>query len=143
MMKKRKGAALPSAVILCMFMLIVTFGVTYLIIDNFTLNRISELDNNAELIFLTSHNEYIKNDGDLSAISDTTYVYKEYKESASIIHGAGAEDKDIKALVAYNAANTMKFYSIYDFYADELIAYQTSDFYIVDNRLANLIPIEE
>ena len=59
-MKKKKGAALPTAIILCMFMLIVTFGAAYLVIDNFTVNRISELDNNAELIFLTSHNEYVK-----------------------------------------------------------------------------------
>ena len=55
-MRKKKGAALPMAIILCMFMLIVSFAVSYLVVDNFTINRITEFDNNSELVFLTSHN---------------------------------------------------------------------------------------
>ena len=137
-MKSKKGAALPTAIILCMFMLIVTFGVTYLVIDNFTVNRISELDNNAELIFLTSHNEYVKNSGDLLSITDTTYNYKEYKKS---------ELENVKALVALNKAGEMKFYSIYDFDHDELLAYQTSEFYITNDGeydyLGGLIKVKD
>ena len=140
-MKKKKGAALPTAIILCMFMLIVTFGVAYLVIDNFTVNRISELDNNAELIFLTSHNEYVKgikanSSADISTIiTDTTYVYKEYKKN-----------DDVRALVAKNLAGEMKFYSVYDFDQDKLLAYQTSDFYITNDGvydyLGGIVPME-
>ncbi len=140
-MKKKKGAALPTAIILCMFMLIVTFGVAYLVIDNFTVNRISELDNNAELIFLTSHNEYVKGikanaSADISTIiTDKTYVYKEYKKN-----------DDVRALVAKNLAGEMKFYSVYDFDQDKLLAYQTSDFYITNDGvydyLGGIVPME-
>ena len=125
-MRKKKGAALPTAIILCMFMLIVSFAVAYLVVDNFTINRISEFDANSELIFLTSHNEYIKNH-DLSDITDTTYEYRNYEKQ---------DNTNIKALVAYQKGNNeMKFYSIYDFEHDEVevLAYQTSNFYITND----------
>ena len=132
-MRKKKGAALPTAVILCMFMLVVTFGVTYLVIENFTVNRISEYENTAELIFLTSHNQYVKNNGDKTKITDTTYDYEDYQK----------EGTDIKALVAYSKNGDMEFYSIYDFNENKLLAYQTSNFYITESGLGGIVPIEE
>ena len=125
-MRKKKGAALPMAIILCMFMLIVSFAVSYLVVDNFTINRITEFDNNSELVFLTSHNEYIKNH-DLNDITDDTHQYKDYEKP---------DNTNIKALVAYQKNDTkIVFYSIYDFEHNELLAYQTSNFYITNDNL--------
>ena len=130
-MKKKKGAALPTAIILCMFMLVVSFAVSYLVVDNFTINLITQFDNNAELTFISSHNQYVKSHGDITAITDETYSYKDYEKT---------NNNNIKALVAYHKVdNSIQFYSIYDFEHDKVLAYQTSDFYITNDGVYDYV----
>lgn len=141
-MRKRKGAALPSAVALCTFLLVVSFAVSYLVVETITIAKLAQMENQNELVFSTAHNEFVVSGGNLPA--DTSiFHWEEY-------HDEG--DDTIKALVGYvKADNEMKFYSIYDFTNNKLLAYQTTKFYItseiVGNKttyyLAGMIPYRE
>ena len=121
-----------------MFMLVVSFTVAFIVTDNYTINRIAEFDHDSELIFLTSHNEYIVNHN-LANITDDTYRYEDYDNPNNI---------NIKALVAYHKINNqIVFYSIYDFEHEKVLAYQTSNFYITTvagiDYVGGIIPLVE
>lgn len=119
-MRKRKGAALPGAVILCTFLLIVSFTVSYIVIETISLSQYQKIVQSHNLIYQTAHNEFVKNNGALP--TDTTFNWEVYEKE---------EDTNVKALAAYHkASDELEFYSIYDFEHDELLAYQTSSFYI-------------
>lgn len=140
-MRKRKGAALPGAIILCTFLLIVSFGVSYMVVETITLSQLSKIEDDNHLIFSKSYNEFVASDGLLP--SDTTFNWATYYNDG---------EPTVKALVASSKANNeMKFYTIYDFTNNKTIAYQTDEFYItseiVGNKttyyLAGLIPYRE
>ena len=143
-MRKRKGAALPSAVILSTFLLVVSFAVSYLVIQAVTLAKLSNMYADDTITFSTVHNKFVASDGDDSALpTDTKFSWQTYDD--------GVNDRVIALVACSKADETMKFYSIYDFEHDKLLAYQTSEFYITSNRvdnkttyyLAGLIPYRE
>ena len=135
---KRKGAALPTAVALCTFLLIITFTVTTLILEISTINTINNMETKRNILFSESHNTFVSNNGDISSITDETYTWATYNG-----------ENNIKALVAYmKNGNTIKFYSIYDFDNSKTLAYQTSVIYTTTNSegvtmLGGIVPIGE
>lgn len=137
-MKKRRGVALPAAVMLCSFLLIVSFGVSSFVIVTATNNRVGEVFKNRRIAFLQSHEQYF-NSMDFTLINDTTLTYKVFNK----------EDNDsIRALCAYLNTGELVCYAIYDFTDfDErkVLAYQTDNLYVLtieqDQYVGGLVKI--
>ena len=130
-MRKRKGAALPTAIIMCVFLLIISFSVSAFVVQAVSLNNVYRIKSNRNLIYLKSNQEFISG----NPVSDTTLKWEIYDG-----------ENNIKALAAYGrATDQMVFYSIYDFDNNEQLAYQTSNFYITTvgdvNYLGGIVPI--
>ena len=124
-MRRRRGAALPAAVMLCSFLLIISFGVASLVITSVSINKVSSVQRAQRIAFLQSHEQYYEY-MDIEYITDKSLVYKVYEKE---------DDADIKALVAYVTQDSTdpRFYAIYDFNDvndKKVLAYQTSDLYI-------------
>ena len=139
-MKMRKGAALPGAVALCSILLIVSVAVAGTVVSIVSTNLARRTKSANELEFLNSHEQFVNNDGDPSAITGTKYTYRVYDFDE--IPG-----KEIKALVAYvKDTETIKYYSIYDFTNYETLAYQTNNLYIYNDEnyiyLGGLVKID-
>lgn len=129
-MRKRKGAALPLAVILCSFLLIVCFMISAFVLDASSYNTISSVRDNHLFIFNEANLRFIAGE----EITDTLYSWEIYD----------GED-NIKALAAYSNNDTLAFASIYDFNHDKQLLYQTSNFYITtvgeDQYLGGIVKI--
>lgn len=129
-MRKRKGAALPLAVILCSFLLIVSFMISAFVLDASSYNTISSVRDNRLFIFNEANLRFIAGE----EITDTLYSWKIYKG-----------ENNIKALAAYSNNDTLAFASIYDFDHDKQLLYQTSNFYITtvgeDQYLGGIVKI--
>ena len=126
-MRKQKGAALPGAIILCTFLLVVSFAVSYLVIETVALAKVAKIEADQSLILSNGHNEFVSNGGNIP--SDTTFNWQTYYDEGN---------PTVKGLVAYaKASQEMKFYSIYDFTNDKLLAYQTKEFYITSENVGN------
>lgn len=137
-MNSRRGAALPTAVALCTFLLIISFVVTSIILEISMLNKLTNIETDRNLLFLQAHNLFIKHNGDISTLEDTTYTWHTYDG-----------ENNIKALAAYkNNSNEIKFYSIYDFDNEKTLAFQSSVTYVTTNNegvlmLGGIVPIVE
>ena len=118
-MIKRKGYALPTAILLCSFLLLVSISVGTILFANTANNRIANQKSTYEMIFLKAHNEFINE----QEITNTTFTWEIYEKD---------DDTNIKALAAYSKSGTLWFYSIYDFLNHEVLAYQTKSFYITE-----------
>lgn len=121
-MKKRRGAALAGAIILCSLIITVSLAVGVVFIDISANNIVRRIDNQAELQFNASFNSFVSNNG---AKPDNTskFTFEVYKKE---------DNNQIKALVAKNSGGTMVFYAIYNFEVghEKVLAYQTSDFVV-------------
>ncbi|MCR5348745.1 MAG: hypothetical protein K6E59_03975 [Bacilli bacterium] len=120
-MRKRKGAALPAAIMLCMFMLVVTFSVAYLVVHNATLHNLENLDSSLRLEFLASYTKF-QSTGTLAGIESENLDYSSLQ--------ADGEVHDIQAFLGKNKGGVLKAYAIYDFTAGETLAYQDREFYL-------------
>ena len=121
-MRKRKGFAFPMAFALCTFLLIVSLSAGTILLVSSVNDIYNHRKSSNDIIFIQTYNEFVNENPtttDTSFISDTNFNWKVY-----------LKDENIKAIAAYSGSKTLKFYSIYDFEHDELIAYQTSSFYI-------------
>ena len=122
-MKKRRGVALPAAIMLCSFLLIVSFGVSSFVISAAANNKVGEVLRNRRITFLQSHEQYFAS-MDVNSISDTTFTYRVFEKEG---------ETSIKALCAYLANDELTSYAIYDF-SDvrnkKVLAYQTSNLYV-------------
>lgn len=129
-MKKRKGAALPLAVILCSFLLIVSFMISAFVLDASSYNTVSSVRDDRLFIFNEANLRFIAGE----EITDTLYNWEIYD----------GED-NIKALAAYSKNDTLSFASIYDFDHDKQLLYQTSNIYITtvgeDRYLGGIVKI--
>lgn len=136
-MRKRKGAALPGAIMACGLLLVVSFSVAYLVIHNATLHRLSSIESGYRLDYLSAFNHFKEDNGSLANISSSTFVYTRIVE----------EDNPNKALIARTKGGQMKFYAIYDFDSNATLAYQTEDFYITvigeEEYLGGLLPLSK
>ena len=139
-MKVKKGAALPGAVALCSILLIVSVAVAGTVVSIVGTNIARRNKNSNDLEFLNSHEQFVRSNGDQSAITGTKYTYRVYDYDEVV-------GKDIKALVAYvKGTDTIKYYSIYDFTHGETLAYQTNNLYIYNDEnyiyLGGLVKID-
>ena len=119
-MRKQKGATLPSAIIFSTILLLVSIIIVSLVYQAALINKTNTIKENNSLIYLKSHNEYVSANHNKTAISDEKYYWNDY------------HDGDIYALVCTTTetSRNIKFYSIYDFEHDALLAYQESNIYI-------------
>ena len=116
-MRKRKGAALPGAIMLCSLLLVVSFSVSYLIVYHSTIGKIGSMESALRVEFLESFEKY-KAGTSVGDLRSETLVY------TSLLDG------DIGALIGRNKGGFMKAYGIYDFNTHEVLAYQDANFYI-------------
>lgn len=129
-MRKRKGAALPAAIIACIFLLTISFAIAAFVLEAVAYNTINRTESNRQIVF-ASANEEFKNGRE---ITNTTYTWEIYEGENSL-----------KALAAYNSVDKLSFVSLYDFNNKEQLLYQTSNFYIVtindEQYIAGLVKI--
>ena len=137
-MKKRKGAALPGAIMLCIMLLAVSVTVSFLVVQSALSRRIESLQSGHRLEFETAYRYFIEHDG--AAPTDTTLAFR--------YRAVGTGDQ--KALIGSTIGGEMRFYAIYDFSGEgKTLAYQTSDFYIYHNELdgkdylGGILPLED
>ena len=131
-MMKRKGAALATAIMLCTFLLLITFGVTSLVIQTVNLNRASEISRDQKIAFIESSEKFYKADGsvtDPSIYNTAQLTYRRFDEG------------DYTALCAYVGGDSLKFYAVYNFSTNEILAFQTSNLYVVDGKVGGLVTI--
>ena len=121
-MIKRKGYALPTAILLCTFLLLVSISVGTILFVNTSNNKITNIKATYDLIYLKTHNEFIANESiDEEDFTNKTFKWEIYEKE---------DNNRIKALAAYSKADELMFYSIYDFEHGDVLAYQTKSFYI-------------
>ena len=117
-MRNRKGAALPGAILICTFLMVVTFSVAYLVVHSATIKQIEGIQGDQHLEFESAYRHFKANNGDMSAFSSDSFVY------------STLADGNVKAVIAKNKGAQMRFYAIHDFSSGKTLAYQTEDFYI-------------
>ena len=129
-MRKKKGAALPLAVILCAFLLIISLLISAFVLDASSYNVVNRVSNDHLIIFNECNLRFIKGE----EITDTTYKWEIYD----------GED-NIQALAAYSSNDTLSFASIYDFAHHKQLLYQTSNIYVTkvgdDQYLGGIVKI--
>lgn len=131
-MRKKKGAALPTAIALCSILLIVTLGVTTAIFEAVSAARTNEYNISNHLYFENNAQRFINNKEDFDE-SRYDWVIK-----------VKDDNNNIKALIAYTkGTDEIVFYCIYDFEHYEYLAYQDHDIYIKDNKLGGIIDLGE
>lgn len=129
-MRKKKGAALPTAIALCSILLIVTLGVTTAIFESVSAVRTNEYNISNHLYFEDNAQRFINNEDLDESRYDWVIKVKE-------------DDNSIKALIAYTkGTDEIVFYCIYDFDDHKYLAYQDHDIYIKDNKLGGIIDLE-
>ena len=117
-MRKRKGAALPGAIMICTFLLVVTFGVAFLVVHSATQRQVASVESSYRLEFENAYRYFLTHSEDMSGFESKTFNYSTLKEG------------HVKAVLAKNKAGSLRFYAIRDFDTKKTLAYQTSDFYI-------------
>ncbi len=116
-MKLRRGAALPGAIILGSFMLLIGMGLALILLDISSLNKVSRTTDSKEIFFAQGYKIFTE-DGSLPK-SNEYYTWKIYEK-----------DEDVKALTAlYKSGNGVAFYGIYNFDTDTTLAYQIDNVY--------------
>lgn len=120
-MRKKKGAALLSAIALSSILLLVAISISSVVITTVTWNRYNNKVIDDSVHFASNHALFVKNNGDISSLDKSLYDWAVYE----------GDPTSIKGLVAYiKNTDTIKFYSIYDFTEFKVLAYQERDFYI-------------
>ena len=125
-MKRRDGFGIPTAIAMCTVLLIVSMGVSSILIVSSALNKVTYVQSDYEITYKVSTNEFIAAGDTVTVddISDTNFDWAIYSEG------------QVKALVA-ESADTVRFYAIYDFEHDDLLAYQSSNFYVTTDGEGN------
>lgn len=116
-MRKRKGAALPGAIMLCTLLMAVTFGVAFLVVNAATTSRVESIESAYRLEFESAYHYFRKHES-IDGFESQTFVY------------STLESGNMKGVLAKNKAGSLCFYAIIDFDSGTTLAYQTSDFYI-------------
>ena len=133
-MRKRKGAALPGAIMLCTLLMAVTFGVAFLVVNAATTSRVESIESAYRLEFESAYH-YFREHEDIVGFESQTFVY-------SVL-----ESENTKGVLAKNKAGSLCFYAIIDFTTKKTLAYQTSDFYISvkdgESYLGGILPMTE
>lgn len=116
-MRKKKGAALPGAIMLCTLLMAVTFGVAFLVVNAATTSRVESIESAYRLEFESAYHYFLEHKN-IAGFESQTFVY------------STLESGNTKSVLAKNKAGSLCFYAIVDFDSGATLAYQTSDFYI-------------
>ena len=132
-MKLRRGAALPGAIILGSFMVLIAMGLAIVLLDISGLNKVSRAYDSNEIVFAQGYKIFIE-DGSLPNETEY-YTWKIYEK-----------DEDVKALTAnYKSGNGIAFLAVYDFDQDKTLAYQVGNIYTTNKGgvtyLADIVPM--
>ena len=125
-MRKRKGAALPGAVLIGFLLLGVSLAIAALIMQSSAAAAYSKVQKNNEDIYDASARLFVSSTHDAGQDYDTRFDWK-------IFEG----EEDIYGLAAYSKTSdaSLQFYCVYDFDSSnpKMLAYQTSNFYITES----------
>ena len=126
-MKKHQAFGVPTAIALCSLLLIVSMGVGATVVSISAMTKVRRVQSNYEIIYRASTNQFISvGEGcTVDDISDTTFEWAIYDG-----------ENHIRALVA-ESASTVRFYAIYDFEHNDLLAYQSSKLFISEDGSGN------
>ena len=132
-MKLRRGAALPGAIILGSFMVLIAMGLAIVLLDISGLNKVSRAYDSNEIVFAQGYKIFTE-DGSLPNEIEY-YTWKIYEK-----------DEDVKALTAnYKSGNGIAFLAVYDFDQDKTLAYQVGNIYTTNKGgvtyLADIVPM--
>ena len=133
---RHSGMGVPTAILMCAMLLIVSYGVTSAIIVSASLSRVASVREGNEILFKETTSHFINGGKDFAAsdIEDTTFTWK-------VLFNDTKED-DIHALVA-EQHDELRFYAVYNYATEDLLAFQSSHFYTTtvagDTYLAGLI----
>ena len=122
-MKKRRGAALAGAIILCSLIITVSFAISAVFLNISANNIVRRIENEVSLEYQKAFNRFKSN----QTVSNTnTITYEQYSDGGNI-----------KALVARRgSSNSITFYGLYNTSTYKVLAYQESHFdveYIDEN----------
>ena len=137
MLRKRKAVALPGAIALASFMLIVSIAVSSIIVELITLNQIKTIVNQNNMHFAEIYSEFLSKDTgigvagretsinnfihDINTMDGVKYRYRTYAD-------ANDANENYRAFVVYKLnEDTIIYYAIYDSSnpSHPTIAYQT------------------
>ena len=157
-MRKKKGAALVTAILLSGIFLLVTLGVTGIIINNAYYNKYVSTKHELELTYRRVHEQFIgyiisnnHQASDAATINgDETFIAIDsgvFTHTCYCSDGASAGTY-LKALVLKDSSDKINFYSVIEFNTTNVNSYvvrafQTSDKYIEGNSLAGIVPMGE
>ena len=132
-MRKRKGIALPTAVMMCVLLLAISFTTTFFVLQNQTLSKLEEMYASYRLEFLEQFTRFQQGTpGSLTGIESEHLKYTSFQKDTTNIY----------ALVGRNAGGKMMAYGIYDFDTSKVLAYQDQDFYFDgEGKLGGVIDI--
>lgn len=133
MLRKKKGVALPGAIALASFLLIVSLAVSSIIIELITLNQIKTIVNENNMHFSEIYSEFRSKDSGEDRITKiNNYVYSlNHMDDAKYRYFTfvdNPDDEHYRSLVVYKLReDTILYYAIYDVKDEnhKTIAYQT------------------
>jgi len=133
-MRKKRGAALPGAIMLGSLIVFISMGIALILLETSSYNALVRTQDDVQIFFAESFNDF-KDDGSLPKENEY-FTWKIYEKPAT----------DIKALTAYyKSGNGIAFYAIYDFDLDKTLAYQTGSMYITmeggTQYLGGIVPV--
>lgn len=124
-MKKRRGAALAGAIILCSLIITVSFAISAVFLNLSANNIIRRVENQVSLEYEKAFNRFKNGE---TVENTTSITYEQYQK-----------DEHTKALVARRGSeNKITFYAIYDSNdGGHVLAYQESHFDVeyIDDKL--------
>lgn len=132
-MRKKRGAALPGAILLSSMVVLVSMGLALVLLETASYNNITVIENSKYNYFSENFNKF-KVDSTLPE-NNENFTWKIYEK-----------DADVKALVARSKqGNVITFCGVYDFNQDLVLAYQIDNVYIKveggTSYLAGIVPM--
>ena len=150
-MKKRKGAALATAILLSGIFVLVTLGVTSIVVNNAFRNKYIDTVHELDLSYRNTHERFInyvldghKDDSDTDINIDPSFADI---NASKFTLKCYCKDGDVytKAIVLRDNSNSIRFYSItnFDGVNPEVLAYQTTNKLINGTVLAGIVDMGE
>lgn len=132
-MRKKRGAALPGAILLSSLIVLVSMILAIVLIETASFNNLTRIQDETALFFAEGYTKF-KSDGSLPT-DNNNFSWKIYEG-----------ENDIKALTAnYKSGNGIAFCGVYDFFNEKTLAYQRDEIYMTVEGgityLAGVVPM--
>ena len=131
MYKKNKGVALPGAIALATFMLLVSMGLSSIIIELVTLNKLNSVKNENNLLFAANFNYFLSQDPGLNGddrdnkIANALTTLRNNNKYRYYSYIDDVDNEAYRSLVVYKLKeDKVIYYAIYDSSTKEVISYQ-------------------